>query len=131
MFCPNCRAEYQSDVTTCPDCELELVPELPEETPKEIWGKVFTGETMRAWPFGADGKPERGAFLKHCTAVNMEDEMLVGMLASYGIPAVRRYPENGQLGKVVLGISGDGADIFVPQSQLSDAMAILGGSSDD
>lgn len=131
MWCPNCKAEYEAEIKTCPDCELELVNEYPKATPKEKWGRVFTGKAMKAWPFDEDGKPQQGAFLKHCTSVDMEDEMLINMLFAYGIPAVRQYPENGQLGKVVLGISGDGADIFVPSSMLEDAKALIGGSSDD
>jgi len=31
-FCPNCEAEYRAEVTVCPDCELDLVPELTPET---------------------------------------------------------------------------------------------------
>lgn len=29
-FCPKCKYEYRSDVTTCPDCGLKLVPKLHE-----------------------------------------------------------------------------------------------------
>jgi hypothetical protein len=31
MFCPNCRYEYVHDKTTCPDCGVALVDELPPE----------------------------------------------------------------------------------------------------
>ncbi|HXG94337.1 MAG TPA: DUF2007 domain-containing protein [Blastocatellia bacterium] len=27
-FCPNCEAEYREGIKVCPDCEVELVPEL-------------------------------------------------------------------------------------------------------
>lgn len=29
MYCPKCRAEYREDVTSCPDCDVALVAELP------------------------------------------------------------------------------------------------------
>ena len=36
MFCPTCRAEYRSGVTRCPDCDVNLVEELPPE-PEPEW----------------------------------------------------------------------------------------------
>jgi hypothetical protein len=30
-FCPNCEAEYREGITVCPDCDIELVPELTPE----------------------------------------------------------------------------------------------------
>jgi Putative prokaryotic signal transducing protein len=32
MFCSKCRTEYRKGFTTCADCEIPLVPELPPET---------------------------------------------------------------------------------------------------
>jgi hypothetical protein len=29
MFCPTCRDEFQADIRSCPDCHVDLVPELP------------------------------------------------------------------------------------------------------
>ena len=34
-WCPNCKNEYREGVTTCPDCDVELVDELPEEIEEE------------------------------------------------------------------------------------------------
>lgn len=31
MYCPNCREEYDDDVSVCRDCEIPLVDILPEE----------------------------------------------------------------------------------------------------
>ena len=64
-------------------------------------------------------------------AVDMADEMLINMLTAYGIPAVKLYPSNGGFGKVVLGISGEGADIFVPASMHEDAVSLLEGSTNE
>jgi hypothetical protein len=35
MYCPNCRYEYREGFTTCSDCGVELVSELPPEEPVE------------------------------------------------------------------------------------------------
>lgn len=32
MFCPNCQAEYREGFIHCSDCDVDLVPKLPEES---------------------------------------------------------------------------------------------------
>jgi len=57
MFCPQCKAEYRSGFTRCPDCNVDLVEHLPEpghgpisttdlpdESLKEIWAGDDEGE---------------------------------------------------------------------------------------
>lgn len=41
MFCPECRYEYRRGFTECPDCNVQLVHELPEpERPDDVeYGK--------------------------------------------------------------------------------------------
>lgn len=33
MFCPTCRGEYRPEISSCPDCGVELVAELPDLEP--------------------------------------------------------------------------------------------------
>ena len=35
MFCPSCRAEYKSGIIRCPDCDVDLIDELPPESGPE------------------------------------------------------------------------------------------------
>lgn len=30
MFCPKCQYEFKSGVTTCPECDVQLIEKLPE-----------------------------------------------------------------------------------------------------
>ena len=94
------------------------------------WARSTPGQAYKDWPKIAE-EPEEPVFLKHCTSVDMADEMLINMLTAYGIPAVKLYPSNGGFGKVVLGISGEGADIFVPASMHEDAVSLLEGSTNE
>jgi hypothetical protein len=47
-FCPECKYEYNPDVTTCPDCGAKLVESLAapatEEPISEEWVRVFTAQ---------------------------------------------------------------------------------------
>ena len=99
--------------------------EAPSQGPE--WGKVLPGELLKKWPRGDDGKPVRPVFLQHCSSVSMDDELTLSLLDSYDIPCIREYPENGVIGRVVLGMSGYGTDIFVPETMLEDALALLKG----
>lgn len=105
-------------------------PQASSESAKPFWYQSVPGKTYKDWP-KINGEPEEPVFLKHCTSVDMEDEMLINMLSAYGIHAIKLYPSNGSFGKVVLGMSGDGANIFVPSSMLEDAVTLIGGNIDE
>lgn len=36
MFCPQCRDEFRDGIRRCPDCEVDLVREIPEEAPPRL-----------------------------------------------------------------------------------------------
>ena len=88
------------------------------------WKKSADREPLKNWPKDGEGNPEEPVFLKHCSCVDLEDEMTINLLLSADIPSLRQYSD-GTFGKVILGMSGYGADIFVPASLLEDAQALL------
>ena len=100
-------------------------------TDKEFGWSNLPGELLKKWPVGEDGEPVPPAFLVHCKSSDLEDMLTVNMLDAYGIPALRVYPGDGGFGRVVLGMSGTGADILVPETLLEDAKALMEAESDD
>ena len=47
MYCPECRAEFREGVTTCPDCDVALIAELPpvpELTDEDLVAVLDTGD---------------------------------------------------------------------------------------
>lgn len=96
----------------------------------ESWGRTPYGQLQDNWPKNESGAYEEPAFLKHCSSTDMEDELLINMLSAYGIPCVKQYPNNGELGRVILGISGCGVDLYVPASMLDDAAKLCEGEVD-
>jgi hypothetical protein len=83
------------------------------------------------WPRDEKGEMVRPVFLMHTLESQMEAEMKINLLQAYGIPAVTQYPNNGDFGKVMLGISGTGVDIFVPETMLDDARNIISADIQD
>ena len=53
------------------------------------------------------------------------------MLKSYGIPCLRMERAEGSLGRVVLGISGYGVEIYVPENLLEDAKTLIEDSGNE
>lgn len=87
------------------------------------WGK--TPPMNQNWPKTPSGEPEKAVFLCNSRALDFGDELKISMLESYGIPCLRDYPGDGSFGKVVLGMSGQGTDIYVPESMLEEARNLL------
>ena len=93
--------------------------------PPTEWGKHLTGDLLARWPKDDKGEPEPPVYLCHCAARAMDEMLTVTRMEAYGIPCLRQYPSNGAFGKVVLGVSGTGTDIFVPASLWADACELL------
>ena len=88
------------------------------------WGKNMPGELYARWPKDENGEPEKPVRLATLVNLNLVDELTVNMLEACGIPCLRMYPGNGSFGKLILGMSGEGTDIYVPESMAQDAAAL-------
>ena len=91
------------------------------------WSRSLPGGLLERWPKDASGEPEEPVLLTTAINLNLFDEMTVNMLEAYGIPCLKRSPGDGSFGKVVLGMSGQGTEIFGPNSMLEDAAALVSG----
>ena len=84
------------------------------------WARDLPGKMAERWP-----KDEQG------TQLDLGDAIVTGMLDSFDIPYVKKYPHYGGFGNLMLGISAEGVDIFVPATMLEDAKNILEGEAED
>lgn len=98
----------------------------------EEYGKGYVpGELWEKWPRHGDGEPVAPKFLTHRKSVDMDDVLFVSMLEAYGIPALIRHPGDGDFGKVVLGMSGTGSMIYVPETMYDQAVELMEAEPDD
>ena len=77
------------------------------------------------WPQTEEGTPVPPVYLQHLRATDLEGEIVVNLLESADIPVVMQYPNGGSFGRVILGFSGTGIDVYVPETLLEDARAML------
>ena len=100
-FCPECSAEYTSDVLICADCQVELVPErLSEDTPEYIdW------EVVQEIPSEFVGN------------------LIKGVLEGEGIDAVVRPHEISALGGIRL--ESEWGEVLVHADQVQNAKSII------
>ena len=85
---------------------------LPKNS-QEFIQKNFPGEKVKA------------VLLKETFDSPAESDMVISMLAAYGIPCFKYYDLDGGAGKVINGFSGYGASLYVPEAQLEEAKDLL------
>jgi len=93
------------------------------------WG--FGNQNKVPWPQTPDGLPVTPAFLMHLKSADMEGDITMNMLSVFGIPTIAEYPNDGSFGRVILGISGTGVDIYVPETMLEDACGLVDEKDED
>ena len=59
------------------------------------------------------------------SSTDLSDQLTMNMLQAYGIPCLSMERGNGSLGRLILGISGYGVDLYVPESMLADAGKLI------
>lgn len=92
--------------------------------PKLSWGREKHDLAAR-WPKLPDGTPEKPVLLVETTEEGNAAAMTIEMLRAYDIPAMKQYAENGALDKVLFGTPSCGVGLYVPESMLEDARALL------
>lgn len=102
--CPKCNAEINEDVMVCPACNCDL------QEPTE--GQL------------GDAEPEETALLM--TAKDeLQANIVESLLDAYDIPLRRAYKGNDSFGRVFMGLTVNGIDLFVPKSKLEEAAGII------
>ena len=98
---------------------------------KNFGRSPLPGELTEVWPKTEQGEPVKPKMLVHCTSLDMADTMLVSMLRAYGIPAMIIHPGDGDFGKVVLGMSGTGSCVYVPETMYDEAKELMEAEPDE
>lgn len=99
------------------------------ELPQNFWEDSASGwhfhKKKLDWPLEENGEKVKAVLLKETFDSPAESDMMISMLAAYGIPCFKYYEKEGGAGKVINGFSGYGASLYVPQSRLEEAQELL------
>ncbi len=113
-FCPSCHTEYIEGVTTCSDCEVELVDEVPSAGDDE--DRVVKDDTvfvaLRAYP------------------TLMHAEMVAEILEDSGIPTMIRSNEMFGGGTGMGMMSMPRVEVLVPDEYEQEAAEIADSTID-
>ena len=95
------------------------------------WGKSAPSALIERWPKEENGELMEPVFLTRLYSMDMSAELRVNMLEAYGIPCLITYPGDGGFGRVILGMSGCGVNIYVPRESYEDALKLCKEESND
>jgi hypothetical protein len=129
LWSHNCNSEHNDDIKTCPECGGELSEEMPPtpiEPAKASWRFTFRkSKDSPEWPIDSSGNKVKPAFLANISGTQLDYEMALSLLRAYNIPYTCDFPGAGPLVRILVGFSGAGMDIYVPETMLDDAREIL------
>lgn len=133
-WCMNCKKIYPAGTEICPDCGDLLEDGKPAEgcsgdcstcgicTDEES----CTGNCDQGiWPTDDDGEPVTPALLTTVTGTQLDYQLLLAQLRSYGIPVLGTFTATGNLAKLILGFAGTGMDVYVPETMVELARELL------
>ena len=135
-WCTECKKEYDKGTEVCPVCG-ELLEDIKapqscdgscdtcslgcESHADECDGSCDTG----LWPKDDKGEPVPPARLTTIMGTQLDYQMTLSLLHSFGIPTIESYSASGTLAKVILGFAGSGMDVYVPETMVELAREFL------
>ena len=130
----DCKKSFPAGTEVCPDCGELLEKNDPK--PESCDGNCAScalgcSEEECAdcetdiWPSYDDGSPVKPKRILTVTGSQLDYEMTIAQLRSYGIPVVGTFTAEGTLSKLILGFAGSGMDVVVPETMADIALELL------
>ena len=133
-WCTECKKSFPEGTEVCPECGELLEKNAPKpETcdgncascalhcDEETCGDCDQG----IWPSYDDGTPVKPVRLMTVTGNQLDYQMVITQLQSFGVPVVGTFTADGALSKVILGFAGTGMDVIVPETMADLARELL------
>lgn len=115
----SCSGDCSSCSGDCADCGESCSFHGEEE--EENCGDCDPG----LWPLDDDGQPVKPALLMTVQGNQLDYQMVLTQLQSFGVPVVGTFTATGTLAKLILGFAGTGMDVLVPENMVELARELL------
>ena len=135
-WCTECKKDFPEGTQVCPDCGELLEASVPR--PEGCDGNCAscalhcqeeegcTGDCDEGvWPSYDDGSPVKPVRLMTVTGTQLDYQMVITQLQSFGVPVVGTFTADGALSKLIFGFAGSGMDVLVPETMAELARELL------
>lgn len=136
-WCPECRKRWPEQTEICPDCGGLTESNVPKDAVCdgncstcslncEEEDEACTGNCDQGiWPSDDDGNPIPPVRLMTVTGNQIDYQLAVTQLRSFGVPVVGSFTPDAALSKLILGFAGSGMDILVPETMAELARELM------
>ena len=133
-WCTECKKSFPEGTEVCPDCGelLEAVAARPDNCDGNCASCTLHCEDEECsdceqdiWPKNDDGSPVTPVRLLTVTGNQLDYQLVVAQLRSFGVPVVGTFTAEGTLAKLILGFAGTGMDVLVPETMAELARELL------
>ena len=134
-WCTECKKSFPEGTEVCPECGELLETKTPK--PQSCDGNCAScalhceeedecGNCEQdIWPSYDDGTPVKPVRLMTVTGTQLDYQMVLTQLQSFGVPVVGTFTADGALSKLILGFAGSGMDVIVPETMAELARELL------
>ena len=133
-WCTECKKSFPDGMEVCPDCGELLEKNGPK--PDSCDGNCAScalhcdeeecGDCDQGiWPTYDDGTPVNPVRLMTVTGNQLDYQMVITQLKSFGVPVVGTFTADGTLAKLIFGFAGSGMDVIVPETMADLARELL------
>ena len=132
-WCMHCKKVFPAGLEICPDCGDLLETGKPAEgcsgdcascnlcAEEESCGDCDPD----IWPTDDAGEPAAPVLLTTVTGTQLDYQLVLAQLRSFGVPVLGTFSATGNLAKLVLGFAGTGMDVYVPETMAELARELL------
>ncbi len=133
-WCTECKKSFPEGTEVCPDCGELLEKNAPK--PETCDGNCASCSLhceeeecsdcdQGIWPTYDDGTPVKPVRLMTVTGNQLDYQMVITQLQSFGVPVVGTFTADGTLAKLIFGFAGSGMDVIVPETMADLARELL------